>query len=88
MVDNATRGEIKYIQIAGGDSIPLIAVEYSVERFKRNSNSDDYETSDGHKWESLNSGTENWKSTFRETFVKQAYWIDKNKDKINEQSGH
>jgi len=87
-VENLTTGEIKYIQISGGDSIPLIAVEYSIERFKRNNSSDDYQSSDGQKWESLNSGDENWKSTFRETYVKQAYWIDKNKDQINNQSGH
>ena len=90
LVDNTTTGEIKNIQLANTEWVPLVAIEYSVERYIKNNNSDDYETSDGQKWESLDEDNEkgNWKNTFRETYIQQLYWTDENKEEINNQSGH
>lgn len=91
-VDNITTGRITEVPVqnTNGDQIlvPLIAIEYTVQRYKSNANSQDYIANDGTHWEELDSPSQNWKNTFRETFIKNTYWTSVNKDMINSLSGH
>jgi hypothetical protein len=92
--DNITKGRITNVNVKdeNGDAvtIPIFAIEYSVKRYKKNpdyTNGDKYEYG-GETWEPLDGAIQNWNNSFRETFVKQAYWSPENESAINEASGH
>ena len=95
VVENVTgSGSIKNIyvkDIEGNDiQVPLITLVYKVKRYKRKpayEPSPDY-TYDGVDWVIIDTHSEKWTNTVKETFIKQVYWTDENKDRINEQSGH
>jgi hypothetical protein len=98
--NNITKGRLESISVLGSDNervlIPLIAIEYKVERFKPQpgySGTDAYEYG-GSEWKRLDASTQNWTTSFRETFVKMAYYTGdpedptSNKSIIINASGH
>ena len=90
--DGTSTGSIKDISVKDSDGndiqVPLITLEYRIERYSRNSTGDQPYEYDGHKWWPLISASQKWTNSFRETFIKQVYWTEENKDAINQQSGH
>ncbi len=92
LVNNLTTGLISNITVKdskGNDTqVPLIAIEYKIRRYKRDASTgtSDYISTDGSHWKSINGLL--WENTFRETFIKQVYWTEDNKDAINNASGH